>query len=74
MTEPDLNERPLLPPSYLCVGGRPAPLGIQTNPVFSWRPSVGEQTGYEVQVGHTPGTADAWSPGLVESSDSVGVS
>lgn len=74
MTEADLNEPPLQPPSDLCVGGRPAPLGIQTNPVFSWHPSVGKQTGYEVQVVHTPGTADIWSSGLIESSDSVGLS
>lgn len=56
-SEADLDESAFLPPTDLCVGGRPAPFGIRPTPVFSWHPSIGdEQTRYELQVGHRGST------------------
>ena len=60
------------------TNGRVNPLGIGgEDPVFGWQLASARrattQKAYEIQVGHTPGSADVWSSGKVASGRQVGV-
>ncbi|GAA3896005.1 alpha-L-rhamnosidase [Streptomyces lacrimifluminis] len=60
------------------TNGRVDPLGIPgEDPVFGWQSTsarrAASQKAYEIQVGHTPGTADVWKSGKVASDRQVGV-
>lgn len=62
----------------LTTNGRIDPLGIPgADPVFGWKTSSTArgvvQTGYEVEVGRTPGANDVWDTGRVTSADQVDV-
>ncbi|MDC2945812.1 family 78 glycoside hydrolase catalytic domain [Streptomyces heilongjiangensis] len=64
--------------SALTTHGRLNPLGVGgEDPVFGWQlvsaRRATSQKAYEIQVGRTPGSADVWSSGRVESDRQVGV-
>ncbi|WP_405607420.1 family 78 glycoside hydrolase catalytic domain [Streptomyces sp. NBC_00076] len=62
----------------LTTNGRVNPLGIGgEDPAFGWQLASGRratsQKAYEIQVGHTPGSADVWSSGKVNSDRQVDI-
>ncbi len=67
------TSKPTAAPTGLQVGSMTDPLGIETQPSFSWDPRVARQTAYQIQVGTDGRTTGTWDSGKVTSAQSVRV-